>query len=147
MSTEQTLVLVKPDGIMMGCADAIKKRYIEAGLTVIQEGPVRFSRDEVMDFYQEHAGRFYFPALLLSMTDHLCRGFILEGENAIQKVRDLNGPTNPSEAPEGTIRRDFRSGGGPFNTVHSSDSRDSFKRELYIYAVAAVLDVEFIRTP
>lgn len=130
---ERTLVLIKPDGVLMGCADKIRKRYTDAGLIVIQEGPIKFSMSQVIEFYQEHVGRFYFPALVSVMTDRFCRGYILEGENAIKKVRDLNGPTNPSEAPVGTIRHDFRSGGGPCNTVHSSDSTESFTRELLVY--------------
>lgn len=143
MAIEQTLVLIKPDAMEMGCVDAIKTRYIKAGLKVFHESVVRFSREEVMEFYEEHAGRFYFPALLLAMTNHLCRGLILEGENAIEEVRKLNGPTDPSKAPEGTIRGDFRSAGGPYNTVHASDSAESFGHEVKIFLLASGSD--FVR--
>lgn len=137
---QQTLVLVKPDGILMGCAGKIKDRYVAAGLKVIFDSPVRFSSEQVMRFYQDHAGEFYFPSLLVVMTDKLCRAFVLEGEDAINKVRILNGPTDPSKAPKGTIRGDFRSGGGPCNTVHSSDSWESFKHELTIFSLASGSD-------
>lgn len=129
MAIEQTLVLIKPDAVLMGCEDDIKKRYIETGLKVIFEYPIFFSIEDATLFYRDHIGKFYFPGLILAMSCGLCRALILEGEEAIQRVRELNGPTDASKAPPGTIRHDFRSAGGPFNTVHASDGLRSFVHE------------------
>lgn len=132
MTIQQTLVLIKPDGVMKGssCIDGIKARYVAAGLSIKFEYPVYFSQEDAGEFYLEHKGRFYYEGLVLAMSSGPCRAIILEGENAIEEVRRLNGPTDPSKAPEGTIRCDFRSAGGPFNTVHASDGLVAFTREL-----------------
>lgn len=129
MTVEQTLVLIKPDAVLMGCAEAIKKRYLDVGLKIVVDYPLHFSMEAASDFYQDHAGKFYFPGLLLALSSGTCRVLLMEGEKAIEVVRDLNGPTNPANAPEGTIRHDFRSAGGPFNTVHGSDSHEAFVHE------------------
>jgi nucleoside-diphosphate kinase len=81
-------------------------------------------------FYREHVDKHYFAGLILAMSDHPCVAVVLEGENAISRVRELNGATNPQQAQPGTIRRDFMSAGGPFNTVHGSDSKESAEREI-----------------
>lgn len=129
MALEKTLVMIKPDGVLMDMVDDIIHRYEAAGFGVVEQYPVEFSLEQAAEFYQDHVGKFYFTGLKLSLSSGPCLVLILEGEEAITNVRALNGATIPSEAEPGTIRSDFRSAGGPFNTVHASDSFESFERE------------------
>ena len=130
MAREKTVVLIKPDAVYAGQAADIIGRYLENGLQILYRDERRFSEAEAKAFYSEHVGRFYFPGLVLAMTSGPLVALVLEGENAIAKVRDLNGLTDPNKASLGTIRHDFRSAGGPFNTVHASDSARSATREI-----------------
>lgn len=129
MAHEKTVVLIKPDGVAMGVVDDIISRYLKEGLAVADRKTIRFSRAQATSFYAEHAGRFYFPGTVLAMTSGPCEALLLAGDSAVGRVRALHGPTDPKNAPEGTIRRDFRSAGGPFNTVHGSDSPEAAERE------------------
>lgn len=129
---ELTFVLIKPDGVMKGVVEDIIQRYLDASLRILQRLPVVMDIDTAREFYSEHKDRFFFEGLILSMISGPCVALILEGENAVKVVRALNGATNPAEAEPGTIRHDFRSAGGPFNTVHGSDSRAAALREIDI---------------
>jgi nucleoside-diphosphate kinase len=129
MANEQTLVLIKPDAMLMGNNLAIQEVYERAGLRIIMGYELQFSRDDAESFYQDHVEKFYFAGLILAISSGPCYVLLLESENAIELVRELNGPTDPAKAPPGTIRHDFRSAGGPFNTVHASDSKEAFARE------------------
>ncbi len=130
---EMTVVLIKPDAVAMGFTESIINRYVAAGLRVSARGTYRMTADEAKQFYAEHKGRFYFAALVLAMTSGPIEVLFLEGENAVQLVRNMNGATDPSKAAPGTIRHDFRSVGGPFNTVHASDSLASASRERTLF--------------
>jgi nucleoside-diphosphate kinase len=127
---ERTLVLLKPDAVKKGVAREILKRYIDEGLTIEALWPHHMSEEEAITFYREHQGKHYFEGLILAMTSGVLTIVILSGENAVEKVRELNGDTNPAKAKPGTIRRSFPSAGGPFNIVHGSDSIESAKREI-----------------
>jgi len=129
---QRTLALIKPDGVRKGAFGAIKDRYQNAGLKIIVERVGFLSEDVVVNLYQEHCGKFYFDALVLAMISGPVVALLLEGEDAVAVVRKLNGATDPAKAEPGTIRHDFRSGGGPFNTVHSSDSPESATREIEV---------------
>ncbi len=129
---EQTIVLIKPDGVMMGAVEEIKQRYLNAGLTIVQEKALVMRELQARDFYREHESKPFFFGLVLAMTSGPSVALLLEGENAIRAVRDLNGAFVPREAKPGTIRHDFQSAGGPFNTVHGSDSSGAAKREMEI---------------
>ena len=129
---EQTLVLIKPDGVMKRVVAEIKQRYLDAGLRIVQERTIVMPEFRVREFYAEHTGKSFFEGLVLSMTSGPIVALVLEGEDAIKKVRALNGATDPSKAEPGTIRGDFRSAGGPFNMVHGSDSPEAVIREIQI---------------
>ncbi len=129
MAIERTLVIIKPDAVQMGFITEIEAEYSAVGLSIIQRQIKTFTRDEAGEFYQTHRGKFYFTGLILAMSSGPSISLILEGENAIKVVRILNGATNPAEAVPGTIRYKYRSAGGPFNTVHGSDSMEEFERE------------------
>lgn len=127
---EKTLVIIKPDGVMKGVVRDIENRYVDHGLRVVREQRRVMEKTLVEQFYQEHARKFFFEGLVLSMISGAVVIFILEGEDAIKKVRALNGATDPAKAELGTIRHDFRSAGGPFNTVHGSDGPEAAAREI-----------------
>lgn len=117
---------------MKNAVDEIRRRYEAAGLRVVRERTVHMQEFRARDLYQGHKGRVYLEGLVLSMIAGPCVVFELEGEGAVDRVRALNGATNPVEAEPGTIRHDIRSAGGPFNTVHGSDSPEAAERELAI---------------
>ncbi|HEX8994379.1 MAG TPA: nucleoside-diphosphate kinase [Candidatus Paceibacterota bacterium] len=128
MAFGKTFAIVKPDGVMKGLVSQILLRYKDAGLSVeVVELHVRLQLSQVAGLYLEHRGKPYFEGLLLSMTSGPCAILWIEGENAVERVRRLNGPTK--DAPEGTIRGDFKSAGGPFNIVHAPDSLAAAERE------------------
>lgn len=117
----------------MGVWGPITARYINLGLRLVrQRSHYCLSRSQVRGLYQEHEGKFFYPSLILAMTSGPSHILVLEGEDAIDRVRALNGDTNPDKAAPGTIRHDFKSGGGPFNTVHASDSPEAVEREFAI---------------
>lgn len=127
---ERTLVIIKPDGVKKGVAGKILQRYRDNDLLVVWQREGVMPEGLASKFYEEHRDKFFFEGLLLSMTSGPSIYVVLEGWNAIALVRDLNGVTNPANALPGTIRHDFRSAGGPFNTVHGSDSASAAQHEI-----------------
>lgn len=117
---------------MKGVVHDIERCYVDAGLQIVKRQSLQLSSSKVSEFYQEHQGKFFFEGLVLAMISGLIVALLLEGEDAVAVVRKLNGNTDPSKADPGTIRREFRSAGGPFNTVHGSDSAESAIREIKI---------------
>src|SRR3989344_5470730 len=113
---EKTLAGIKPDGFEMGVTEQIKERYVTAGLRIVREKTKVFTKSEAQEFYLEHVGKCFFIGAVLSMASGPSVWLVLEGENAINTVRALNGATNPAEAAPGTIRCDFRRAGGPLKT-------------------------------
>lgn len=131
MPIERTLVIVKPDAVLQGREKEILERYAQAGLVVLEYFYVNLPPEQAQTFYAEHKDRPFFAGLTISMSHWDCVIALVEGENAIAKVRELNGPTK--DAPTGTIRGDFPSAGGPFNVVHASDGPESAKREIGLF--------------
>ncbi len=131
MTIEQTLVLIKPDGVALGYTEDILGYYLRAGLQIVSRVPVYFTEDKAKEFYRDHKGRPYFFGLVKAMSCGPALMLILEGEDAIAEARRVNGVYHPdaSLAAEGTIRHDFKSANGPFNTAHSSDSKKARDHE------------------
>ncbi|MEA1929265.1 MAG: nucleoside-diphosphate kinase [Patescibacteria group bacterium] len=129
---ERTLAIIKPDGVMMKVAQQIKGRYTDAGLTIVRARSQIMQWPQAAELYRDHARKFFFTGAVLAMISGPSIALLLEGENAVSVVRKLNGATVPSEAEPGTIRYDFRSAGGPFNTVHASDSPEAAAREIQL---------------
>ncbi|AMN31257.1 nucleoside-diphosphate kinase [Clostridium perfringens] len=129
---EQTLVLIKPDAIERGLEDKIIDIYIHNGLTIKKMKKIQATKELAEEHYIEHKDKPYFKEL----TDYIMRtpiiAMILEGEDAISRVRKINGKTNPKEAGEGTIRHMFALSKNE-NSVHASDSQDSANREINIW--------------
>lgn len=134
MAIERTLSIIKPDGVKKNVVGNILQRFESAGLTVIATKMIHLSRPEAEGFYAVHSERPFFGELVEFMMSGPVVVTVLEGDNAIAKNRELMGATNPAEAAEGTIRKDFASSIGE-NTVHGSDGPDTAAVEVaYFFA-------------
>ncbi len=129
---ERTLVIIKPDGVERGLMGEIISRYERKGLTVTECKLINAHRESLEKHYEEHKGKSFYEELLTYMTRGKVLVMIVEGNNAIQIVRKINGKTNPLDAEPGTIRGDFANSVTQ-NIVHASDSKESAKREISIW--------------
>ncbi len=121
---ERTLSIVKPDGVKRNLIGEVLNRFEAAGLRLIGLKMLRLSRKQAEGFYAVHKHRPFFPSLTDFMSSSPCVVTVLEGDNAITKLRELMGATNPKEALKGTIRSDYASNIEQ-NIVHGSDSPES----------------------
>lgn len=129
MAIERTLSIIKPDAVAKNAIGAILSRFEQAGLKVVAMQMKSLSKEEAEGFYAEHKERPFFADLVAFMTSGPVVVQVLEGENAVRLNRELMGATNPKEAAEGTIRRDFATSIDA-NAVHGSDSPESAAREI-----------------
>jgi len=126
---EKTVVLIKPDGVEKHVIGEVISRFEKAGLTVVGLKMVRLTQGILDTWYAHHKDKPFFPELCQQMMATPVVAIILSGEGAVQKVFDLCGPTDPAEAPVGTIRKDFGES-KPKNVVHRSDSVDAAAKEI-----------------
>ena len=124
MAVERTLSIIKPDAVGNNVVGQIIARFESAGLKVIAVRMVRLSREEAEGFYAVHRARPFFKDLVDFMVSGPVVVQVLEGENAIQKNRDLMGATDPKKAAKGTIRADFAQSIDA-NAVHGSDGTET----------------------
>lgn len=129
---ETTLVLIKPDAVERNLIGRILSIYETNNLKIKDIKYVLPSKEIAIEHYKEHEGRPYFDSLISYITRSPIVALILEGENAISKVREINGATSPTEAKENTIRAKFALSKNE-NSVHASDSKESAKREIKIW--------------
>ncbi|MCK4777465.1 MAG: nucleoside-diphosphate kinase [Actinomycetia bacterium] len=132
MNLEKTLVIIKPDVVKMNLAGKIISMYEEKGLEIGNMRLTRLSSEEAGKFYSEHKGKEFYEKLIDFMTESSCIPVVFSGENAIKKVREINGATDPAEAAEGTVRKIFGTNGRR-NAVHGSDSLESAMREISFF--------------
>jgi nucleoside-diphosphate kinase len=129
MSVERTFSIIKPDATRRNLTGAINAVIEKAGLRVVAQKRVLWTRAQAEKFYEEHASRPFYGELVDFMTSAPIVVQVLEGEGAIAKYREVMGATNPAEADEGTIRKLFAVSKGE-NSVHGSDSEQSADREI-----------------
>jgi len=129
MAIEQTLSIVKPDSVEKNIIGKIYSRFEKAGLRIVAAKMMHMNQDKAGGFYAEHKERPFYGELVEFMTSGPVVVQVLEGENAIALNRELMGATNPADAAEGTIRKDFADSVGR-NAVHGSDSPESAAREI-----------------
>ena len=132
MASELTFSIIKPDAVRKNNIGEILARFESAGLKIVAARLEHLSSTKAQGFYAEHEGKPFFEDLIKFMTSGPCLLQVLEGENAINLNRELMGATNPQEASEGTIRRDFAESIDA-NAVHGSDSPASAKREIEFF--------------
>lgn len=129
MPIQRTLVIVKPDAVAKGVAGKIISRFEEAGLRILAAKMVHLTKEQAAGFYVVHRERPFYPSLCAFMTQGPSIPMVLEGEQAISRVRELMGATDPAKAAPGTIRREFASS-IESNAVHGSDSPESAAFEI-----------------
>ena len=132
MALERTFSIIKPDAVRKNKIGEILARFESAGLKIVAARLEQLSSAKAEGFYAEHQGKAFFEDLIKFMTSGPCLLQVLEGKNAIKVNRELMGATNPQEAREGTIRKDFAESIDA-NAVHGSDSPASAKREIEFF--------------
>ena len=129
MAIERTFSMIKPDATKRNLTGAITKMLEEAGLRVVASKRVWMSLREAQGFYAVHKDRPFFGELTEFMSSAPCVVLALEKDGAVKAWRDLMGATNPAEAAEGTIRKEFATSIGE-NAVHGSDSEENAAIEI-----------------
>ncbi len=129
---EKTLILIKPDAFGKGHTGDILKRYEDEGFKIIAAKVMQMDEKIAAIHYAEHIGKNFYGDLVEFMTSAPLMALVLGGENVIQRVREINGATNPAKADEGTIRKLYAEGVTK-NAVHASDSPASAAREIPIF--------------
>ena len=128
---EQTLIIVKPDAVKRNLAEEILSRFKKKGFSVSKLKTFNFTVEMAEQFYSVHNSKPFFGELVSFITSGTIVAAIIEGENVINVTREIIGKTNPKEARPGTIRSDFGTGILE-NSIHASDSRESFDKEVNI---------------
>jgi nucleoside-diphosphate kinase len=129
MAIERTLSIIKPDGLEKGIIGKIISRFEEKGLKPVAIRLQHLSQAQAEGFYAVHKARPFFKDLVSFMISGPVVLMVLEGENAVAANREIMGATNPANAAEGTIRKDFATSIDK-NTVHGSDSLENAKIEV-----------------
>jgi nucleoside-diphosphate kinase len=129
MAVERTLTIIKPDAVEKGAIGQIIARFEQAGLKLLAAKLLHLTPGQAGGFYIVHKERPFYGSLCEFMTGGPCMPIVLEGDNAIARLRDLMGATDPAKAAAGTIRSDFASS-IEANAVHGSDSPESAAFEI-----------------
>jgi nucleoside-diphosphate kinase len=125
---EETLIVVKPDAVRRGLVGEILKRFEAKGFAIEKLHMLTMSRAQAEDFYSVHRDKAFFAELVSFITSGPVVGVVLSGRDAVATVRRMVGATKSWEAAAGTIRGDLGLGLTD-NTIHASDSSESFKKE------------------
>lgn len=126
--TEQTLIVLKPDSVKKNAAGEILRRFEEKGFVIKKLKMLTMKKSEAERFYSVHKQRPFFNELVSFITSGPIVAAVIEGSDAVNKVRAIIGATRPNEAAPGTIRRDFGTSVTQ-NAIHASDSLESFIKE------------------
>ena len=129
MALERTLSIVKPDGVAKNLIGEVYRRFEQAGLRIVAARMRHLTPTEAEGFYAVHRERPFFKDLCRYMTSGPVAVQVLEGENAVQKHRDIMGATDPKKAAPGTIRADLAASIEE-NVVHGSDRAENAAREI-----------------
>lgn len=129
---EETLVLIKPDGVKRQICGEILTRYERKGLIIKAMKLLQTPKELAQEHYAEHKDKPFFGELVDFITFGPVLAFVLAGKNAVTSVRTINGATNPVDATPGSIRGDYALTMDS-NVVHASDSVDSAAREIHLW--------------
>ena len=129
---EETLVLIKPDGVKRQICGEILTRYERKGLIIKAMKLLQTPKELAQEHYAEHKDKSFFCELVDFITSGPVLAFVLAGKNAVTSVRTINGATNPVDATPGSIRGDYALTMDS-NVVHASDSVDSAAREIHLW--------------
>jgi nucleoside-diphosphate kinase len=129
MAAERTLSIIKPDATRRNITGRINAMIEDGGLSIVAQKRVKWKRSDAETFYKVHKDRPFYRDLVKFMTSGPIVLQVLEGENAVQRYRELMGATNPAEAKPGTIRAEFAES-IEANSVHGSDSPETARKEI-----------------
>jgi nucleoside-diphosphate kinase len=132
MSVERTLSIIKPDATKRNLTGLINAKFENAGLKIIAQKRLQLTRSMAEKFYEIHKDRPFFNDLVDFMISGPVVVQVLEGENAVKLNRDVMGATNPDDAEEGTIRKEFAES-IEANSVHGSDSLENAQNEISFF--------------
>ena len=121
MAVERTLSILKPDATRRNLTGASNQRFEDSGLSIVAQRRLRLTAEQAQQFYAVHAERAFYGDLCTYMVSGPVVAQVLEGEHAIARNREVMGATNPANADDGTIRKDFGES-VEANSVHGSDS-------------------------
>ena len=128
-SLERTLSIIKPDAVERELETKIKKIYLDNKLNIVDSKKIQISKEEAEKFYKVHQTKPFYEKLCSYLSSGPIIAIILDGENAIQKNRDLMGATDPKKAKDGTIRKLYGISIDK-NSVHGSDSPENAEAEI-----------------
>lgn len=129
MAVQRTFSIIKPDATRRNLTGAINAKFEAAGLRIVAQRRIKMTKDQAEKFYEVHKERPFYGELVSFMISEPVVVQVLEGENAVAKNREVMGATNPKEAADGTIRKEFALSIGE-NSVHGSDSEENAKIEI-----------------
>ena len=129
MAIERTLSIIKPDATRQNLTGQINARFEEAGLRIVAQRRIHLTMEQAQGFYHVHKDRAFFDDLCNFMISGPVVVQVLEGENAIARNREIMGATNPANADDGTIRKEFAES-IEANSVHGSDAPDTAALEI-----------------
>ena len=132
MAVERTLSIIKPDATRRNITGKINAHLEAAGLRIVAQKRLRLTRERAEAFYDVHRERPFFDSLCTFMTSGPVVVQVLEGDNAVEKNREVMGATNPADAAPGTIRAEFAES-IEANSVHGSDSQENAQREISFF--------------
>ena len=132
MTTQQTLSIIKPDGVTRSLIGTVIQRFEQQALKVVAAKLIHLTTEQAQAFYAVHKERPFYNDLVNYMISGPVMVMVLSGENAVLRNRDIMGATNPAEAAEGTIRRDFAES-IEANVVHGSDSIENAVNEIKFF--------------
>mgnify|MGYP001170574883 FL=1 len=132
MPIQRTFSIIKPDAVGKNIIGKIIQRFEENNLKIVASKMVHLNKEKAEGFYSVHKDKPFFSKLIEFMTSGPVIVQVLEGENAILKNREIMGATNPNDAAEKTIRKDFATSIDE-NAVHGSDAEDTAKTEIAFF--------------
>ena len=135
MAVTRTFSIIKPDATRRNLTGAVTRMIEEAGLRVVASKRIRMTREQAEGFYAVHKDRPFYGSLVEVMTSGPVVVQVLEGEDAVRRNREVMGATNPADAAEGTIRKNYAES-IEANSVHGSDSDEN-----------AAIEIDFFFTP
>jgi len=140
MTTQYTFSILKPDATRRNLTGKINSYLEAAGLQIVAQKRIQMTKEMAETFYAVHKSRPFFNDLVSFMTSGPVVIQVLKGENAVLKNREVMGATNPKDAAEGTIRKDFAES-IEANSVHGSDSEENAKIEIaYFFAGSEIVE-------
>ena len=138
----RTFVIIKPDAIKNRYTGKIYDRILQAGFTILSAKLLKMTLIQAEGFYAVHRERPFYGELTTFMSSGACMVLALEKENAVAAWRETIGATNPEEAAEGTIRKDFATSLGE-NAVHGSDSDENAEKEIaFFFAESELISIK-----